>query len=199
MEKYKREPKYYNDNPQIVYFSMENRRLIISKLDHIYTVKATGERKISMAEVTGYEELTSFADLRNFVMDLRFPTPQTSKMESYGWTPTLFMLSDHIFPGRGGQPYTVHGRWRSGAAERSKPLPVARRSPFLGPFAALFCSRSGFKMLFCLNLMRCASVAGELGLEPRTTVPKTAVLPLHHSPAGPARHALADVFGEARG
>src|SRR3990167_3842891 len=30
-------------------------------------------------------------------------------------------------------------------------------------------------------------VAGELGLEPRMTVPKTAVLPLHHSPAGTAR------------
>ena len=29
-------------------------------------------------------------------------------------------------------------------------------------------------------------VAGELGLEPRMTVPKTAVLPLHHSPAGTA-------------
>ena len=27
-------------------------------------------------------------------------------------------------------------------------------------------------------------LAGELGLEPRITVPKTAVLPLHHSPAG---------------
>ncbi len=31
------------------------------------------------------------------------------------------------------------------------------------------------------------AVAGELGLEPRMTVPKTVVLPLHHSPAGPAR------------
>ena len=31
------------------------------------------------------------------------------------------------------------------------------------------------------------SVAGELGLEPRMTVPKTVVLPLHHSPAGPAQ------------
>ena len=30
------------------------------------------------------------------------------------------------------------------------------------------------------------AVAGELGLEPRMTVPKTGVLPLHHSPAGPA-------------
>ena len=30
------------------------------------------------------------------------------------------------------------------------------------------------------------AVAGELGLEPRMTVPKTVVLPLHHSPAGPA-------------
>ena len=29
-------------------------------------------------------------------------------------------------------------------------------------------------------------MAGELGLEPRMTVPKTVVLPLHHSPAGPA-------------
>ena len=29
-------------------------------------------------------------------------------------------------------------------------------------------------------------MAGELGLEPRMTVPKTGVLPLHHSPAGPA-------------
>lgn len=29
-------------------------------------------------------------------------------------------------------------------------------------------------------------LAGELGLEPRMTVPKTAVLPLHHSPAGTA-------------
>ncbi len=31
---------------------------------------------------------------------------------------------------------------------------------------------------------RRGTLAGELGLEPRTTVPKTAVLPLHHSPAG---------------
>ena len=30
-------------------------------------------------------------------------------------------------------------------------------------------------------------MAGELGLEPRMTVPKPVVLPLHHSPAGPAR------------
>ena len=30
-------------------------------------------------------------------------------------------------------------------------------------------------------------LAGELGLEPRMTVPKTAVLPLHHSPAGTAQ------------
>lgn len=34
------------------------------------------------------------------------------------------------------------------------------------------------------------AVAGELGLEPRMTVPKTGVLPLHHSPAGPASAAL---------
>ena len=33
------------------------------------------------------------------------------------------------------------------------------------------------------------ALAGELGLEPRMTVPKTAVLPLHHSPAGTARKA----------
>src|SRR5690606_13571906 len=31
------------------------------------------------------------------------------------------------------------------------------------------------------------AVAGELGLEPRLTVPKTVVLPLHHAPAGPAQ------------
>ena len=30
------------------------------------------------------------------------------------------------------------------------------------------------------------ALAGELGLEPRITVPKTAVLPLHHPPAGTA-------------
>ena len=29
-------------------------------------------------------------------------------------------------------------------------------------------------------------MAGGLGLEPRMTVPKTAVLPLHHPPAGAA-------------
>lgn len=34
-------------------------------------------------------------------------------------------------------------------------------------------------------------MAGELGLEPRMTVPKTGVLPLHHSPAGPAQPLLA--------
>jgi hypothetical protein len=28
-------------------------------------------------------------------------------------------------------------------------------------------------------------MAGELGLEPRMTVPKTGVLPLHHSPTAP--------------
>ncbi len=43
------------------------------------------------------------------------------------------------------------------------------------------------------------AVAGELGLEPRTTVPKTAVLPLHHSPAGPARDVPDGRFSERRG
>ena len=34
---------------------------------------------------------------------------------------------------------------------------------------------------------RYGRMAGELGLEPRMTVPKTVVLPLHHSPAGSAQ------------
>ena|GEM_PF-3984998 len=39
---------------------------------------------------------------------------------------------------------------------------------------------------FCAGDCLMKELAGELGLEPRMTVPKTAVLPLHHSPAGMA-------------
>ena len=43
-----------------------------------------------MAEISGYEELPSFADLRDCVMGLRYPSPQADKLESFGWVPTVF-------------------------------------------------------------------------------------------------------------
>src|SRR6195952_5119154 len=72
--------------------------------------------------------------------------------------------------------------------------PSAQRRPTSGAFPS---SRRGLwgraappthamERLEVLSRIREGRLAGELGLEPRTTVPKTAVLPLHHSPAGTA-------------
>lgn len=96
---------------------MSNRSFIISDLRSIFFNKRTGKKQLSMAEITGYDELASFADLRDYVMGLRYPTPQADKLESFGWVPTVFMPGDHTFKGRDGVEVTRKGCWRNGAAE----------------------------------------------------------------------------------
>ena len=55
---------------------------IISSLQNIYFNKRTGKSQLSMAEITGYQELGSFTDVRNYVMGLSYPTKQCDKLES---------------------------------------------------------------------------------------------------------------------
>lgn len=96
---------------------MSNKRFIISDLCRIYLNKRTGKSQLSMAEITGYDELASFADLRDYVMNLRYPRPQADKLESFGWVPTMFMPSDRTFRRDGGDSFVRNGCWRTGAAE----------------------------------------------------------------------------------
>lgn len=96
---------------------MSNRRFIISSLSSIFFNRRTRKKQLSMAEITGYDELASFADLRDYVMGLRYPTPQADKLESFGWVPTLFMPGDHTFKRHDGVEVTRNGCWRNGAAE----------------------------------------------------------------------------------
>jgi hypothetical protein len=96
---------------------MSKRRFIISKLDRIYFNRKTGKSQLSMAEITGHDELGSFSELRDYVMGLSYPTPQADKMECYGWVPTVFYPGDHTFKRSDGGEFTRNGCWRTGEAE----------------------------------------------------------------------------------
>src|ERR1017187_2997939 len=93
------------------------KRFIVSKLGNIFYNPRTGKRQLSMAEITGYDELASFSELRDYVIGLRYPTPQADKLESFGWVPTLFMPGDRHFKRNGAEETIRHGCWRTGAAE----------------------------------------------------------------------------------
>jgi hypothetical protein len=94
----------------------DEKRYIVSKLDDIYDNRRTGKVQLSMADITGYDQLNSFSDLRHYVHGLRYPAPQADKLESFGWVPTLYGLSDRTFKWDGKES-VKHGCWRNGAAE----------------------------------------------------------------------------------
>lgn len=95
---------------------MTIRTFAISKLDKVYYSQKSHSRRLSMAEITGFEELDSFGKLRDYVMGLRYPTPQADKLESFGWVPTLFYPTERTFSSVGGA-LTKFGCWRTGDAE----------------------------------------------------------------------------------
>jgi hypothetical protein len=71
-----------------------------------------------MAEISGFEELTSFKALRDHVLGLRYPVPQRSKFECHGWVPTLYEPSEKAFKDHTtGATFTRFGSWRNGASE----------------------------------------------------------------------------------
>jgi hypothetical protein len=70
-----------------------------------------------MAEITGFEDLSSFSDLKNHVMNLQYASPQTNKLETFGWVPALYMPSEQTFRRPDGSSVVRKGCWRNGAAE----------------------------------------------------------------------------------
>ena len=96
---------------------MTNKKFIISKLDRVYHSGKSNLNRLSMAEITGFDALDSFTELRDYVMGLRYPKPQSDKLESYGWVPTLYLPGDHTFTRTNGEQVTRHGCWRNGGAE----------------------------------------------------------------------------------
>jgi hypothetical protein len=97
----------------------DKRTLCVSTLTRVYTNPNTSLPQLSMAEITGYELLSSFQDLRDHVLGpLRYPKPHSDKLECYGWVPTLFMPSDRTFRNhQTKETFTKSGNWRNGSAE----------------------------------------------------------------------------------
>lgn len=97
---------------------MSNRIIFVSNLTQIYTRNIDGQPRLSMAQITGFEELQTFKALRDHVLEtLRYPTPQKHKFETYGWVPTLYGPSERTFQRMDGTSFTRFGEWRNGAAE----------------------------------------------------------------------------------
>ena len=96
---------------------MPNRKLNVSKLKKIYQDTRSGRPRLSMAEISQFEALASFSDLRDHVLGLRYPSPQSDKHESFGWVPTLYLPSERIFKRGDGSEFARYGCWRTGAAE----------------------------------------------------------------------------------
>lgn len=95
------------------------RHIYVSNLTRIYTNPKTNLPQLSMAEITGFEQLPSFQTLRDHVLvTLRYSQPQQDKLECYGWVPTLFQFSERTFKNRKtGLPFSRLGSWRVGSAE----------------------------------------------------------------------------------
>lgn len=93
--------------------------LIVSNLTHVYTHPQSGLRRLSMAEISDFNQFACFQDLRNHVLNtLRYPKPQQDKFESYGWVPSLFDISDRTFRRRStGEAFLRRGSWRNGQSE----------------------------------------------------------------------------------
>lgn len=99
---------------------MANGRFNVSKLSQIYIDKTTNTPRLSMADITDFEAPNSFSGLRDYVIGLRYPTPQDSKLETYGWVPALFMPSERTFYGKNGAAFQRYKCWRTGPAEVSE-------------------------------------------------------------------------------
>lgn len=98
---------------------MITRTYVLSDLTRLHTNSQTGICRLVMAEITACHDLPTFAAVRDHVLDgLRFPTPQSNKLESYGFVPALYMPSERTFTRRSnGHQFTRHGCWRNGATE----------------------------------------------------------------------------------
>lgn len=94
--------------------------MVVSTLGHIYHNKSTNQPQLLMNEIAGFEAFNSFADLRNYVIGLQYPNEQASKLECFGWVPTLFMPSDRVYRRPDGTEVTKHGNWRVGAEEADR-------------------------------------------------------------------------------
>lgn len=85
----------------------------VSYLTHIYTSQITGLPVLHQAKITHdahYDTFGAFAD--DLTTTYRYPRRQSSKMETYGMAPTLYMPG-HNTPKHGREP--VWGNWREGA------------------------------------------------------------------------------------
>ncbi len=98
---------------------MTNRTYSVSDLTRTYVDDKTGQTRLDMTSITSTDDFPSFEDVRDHVLNnLRYQRPQTDKMETFGWVPTLYMPSERAFKSRKtGAEFTRFGPWRNGAAE----------------------------------------------------------------------------------
>ncbi|MBL6082675.1 hypothetical protein JMJ56_32445 [Belnapia sp. T18] len=69
--------------------------------------------RLDQARVTDFPKFDDFAGMRQYVLGpLRYPKPQTNKLETYGWSPTMYGPTINVARG-----HSEAGCWRDGAAE----------------------------------------------------------------------------------
>ena len=91
----------------------------VSGFTRTYTDKKLGTSRLDMRAVTGFEELTSFEAVCEYVLKgLRYPLLQGDKLETYAWVPTLYTPSERSFTNATtGKTFTRFGSWRNAEAE----------------------------------------------------------------------------------
>ena len=99
--------------------TMTQRNYFTSDLTKIYTDKNTERQRLHMSEICETQALASFSKLRDHLLvDLRYPIPQDHKLETFGFTLSLFRQSEKTFKRRSdGRQFARIGLWRQGEAE----------------------------------------------------------------------------------
>lgn len=92
-------------------------KYFLSEMTRLWT-RPDGEPRLAMDEITGRRLCDDWPSLAAHISDgLRFPRPQASKVQSYGWTATLFQPSEKAIACADGRVWHKAGTWRSGEHE----------------------------------------------------------------------------------
>jgi hypothetical protein len=87
--------------------------LFITVLRDIYHDPEAGGLRLAQGRISYSEPADTFDQLRDLILGLRYPKPQSSKAETYGWVPALYDQSERRFK----NGTTKVGNWRRGSAE----------------------------------------------------------------------------------
>ena len=97
---------------------MSNRFYETSNLTQVFFDKKQDVQRLNMVQISSASEFHTFVELRDHILGkLRYPTTQSHKQETYGFTLSAFATSDRSIKRSDGQTFARFGLWRRGDAE----------------------------------------------------------------------------------